>query len=177
MPKEGVDRADYFASKYRMPPEEAKRRGDEIKTRAEEAGFAMNTGTGFRVYNTFDAHRLLEWAVEEGRQCELKHALFTAYFTNRRDIGDHAILADIAESIGLDRSKAMEVLESGAYAGHVRAEQRHNRDRGIQSVPTIIINDLYVINGGQPAKTFEKALRHIAGEMTKAAPPVSAVPA
>ncbi|MBC2778060.1 DsbA family oxidoreductase [Parasphingopyxis marina] len=177
MPVEGVDRAEYFASKYRMPAEEAKARSDEIKARAEGTGFAMNAGPGFRVYNTFDAHRLLEWAVDEGRQRPLKHALFQAYFTDCRNIGDHETLADIAASVGLDRAKAMEVLTSGSYAGHVRAEQRHNRDRGIQSVPTIIINDIYVINGGQPAPTFEKALRHIAGEMSKPVSPLSAVPA
>jgi len=84
MPSGGMDRAEYFAAKYRMSPDEAKRRGGEVRARAGEAGFTMNTGEGFRIYNTFDAHRLLEWAMDEGRQRALKHALFTACFTDGR---------------------------------------------------------------------------------------------
>ena len=168
MPAQGMDRADYFASKYRIAPEEAKRRGGEIRARAEQAGFTMNTGESFRVYNTFDAHRLLEWAMEEGRQRALKHALFAAYFTDGKNVSDHETLAQIAESVGLDGKRAREILAGNDYAGHVRQSQSHQRGRGVQSVPTIIVNGEYVINGGQPPETFEKAFRHIASEVARA---------
>ena len=167
MVPEGMDRADYFASKYRISEDEAKRRGGEIRARAEEAGFTMNTGEGFRIYNTFDAHRLLEWAMEEGKQRLLKHAMFAAYFTDGKNMGDHETLAEIAESVGLDGSRAREILAGDDYAGHVRQSQSHHRGRGVQSVPTIIVNDEYVINGGQPPAIFEKAFRHIAGEVAR----------
>lgn len=167
MPAEGMDRADYFASKYRISPDEAKRRGGEIRARAEETGFAMNAGEGFRIYNTFDAHRLLEWAMEEGRQRALKHALFEAFFTDGKNMADHETLAGVAESVGLDGARAREILAGNDYAGHVRQSQSHQRGRGVQSVPTIIVNGEYVINGGQPAAIFEKAFRHIAAEVAR----------
>lgn len=167
MPQEGVDRATYFATKYQISVDEAKQRGGEIRSRAEEAGFTMNTGEGFRVYNTFDAHRMLEWAMEEGKQRALKHALFDAYFTDGKNMGDHESLAGIAESAGLDGARAREILVSDEYAGHVRQSQSHQRGRGVQSVPTIIVNGEYVINGGQPPEVFEKAFRHIASEIAR----------
>ncbi|MEM8695327.1 MAG: DsbA family oxidoreductase [Pseudomonadota bacterium] len=167
MPREGMDRADYFTSKYRISAEEAERRGGEIRARAEEAGFTMNTGQGFRVYNTFDAHRLLEWAMEEGKQRALKHALFTAYFTEARNMGDHETLVEIAQSAGLDGDRAREILANDEYSGHVRQAQSYQRGRGVQSVPTIIVNGEYVINGGQPPEIFEKAFRHIASEVAR----------
>ncbi|RED15788.1 DsbA family oxidoreductase [Parasphingopyxis lamellibrachiae] len=167
MPPEGMDRAAYFATKYGISTEEAKNRGGEIRARAEEAGFTMNTGEGFRVYNTFDAHRLLEWAMEEGKQRALKHALFEAYFTDGKNMGDHETLAGIAESVGLDRGRACEIVAGDDYAGHVRQSQSHQRGRGVQSVPTIIVNGEYVINGGQPPAIFEKAFRHIASEIAR----------
>lgn len=167
MPQEGMDRATYFATKYQISSDEAKQRGGEIRARAEEAGFTMNTGEGFRVYNTFDAHRLLEWAMEEGKQRALKHALFDAYFTDGKNMGDHESLAQIAESVGLNGAKAREILAGDDYAGHVRQSQSHQRGRGVQSVPTIIVNGEYVINGGQPPAIFEKAFRHIASEVAR----------
>jgi predicted DsbA family dithiol-disulfide isomerase len=167
MPKEGMDRATYFATKYGISADEAKSRGGEIRARAEEAGFTMNTGEGFRIYNTFDAHRLLEWAMEEGKQRALKHAMFEAYFTDGKNMGDHESLAAIAESVGLDGARAREILAGDEYAGHVRQSQSHQRGRGVQSVPTIIVNGEYVINGGQPPAIFEKAFRHIASEIAR----------
>lgn len=175
MPAEGMDRADYFATKYRMSADDAKRRGGEIRARAEETGFTMNTGEGFRIYNTFDAHRLLEWAMEEGKQRALKHALFAAYFTDGKNMGDHETLAGIAESVGLDGARAREILAGNDYAGHVRQSQSHQRGRGVQSVPTIIVNGEYVINGGQPPEIFEKAFRHIAGEVARSEAAAEAV--
>lgn len=167
MAPEGMDRADYFASKYQISADDAKQRGGEIKARAEEAGFTMNTGGEFRIYNTFDAHRLLEWAMEEGKQRALKHALFEAYFTDRRNMSDHETLASIAESVGLNGARAREILAGDEFAGHVRQSQSHQRGRGVQSVPTIIVNGEYVINGGQPPAIFEKAFRHIANEVAR----------
>lgn len=168
MPSEGMDRGDYFVRKYQLPPDEAKRRGGEIRARAAETGFAMNTGPDFRIYNTFDAHRLLEWAGEQDKQSALKHALFAAYFTDRRNPGDAETLVEIAGTVGLDTDRAREILAGEDYSEAVRAAQRLNRERGIQSVPTIIVNGDYVINGGQPPAIFEKAFRHIAGEVSRA---------
>ena len=168
MPAGGMDRAIYFAEKYRLPESEAKARGEQIREAAAAAGFTMNTGPGFRILNTFDAHRLLEWAGQVGHQRALKHALFDAYFRDRRDISDTNELADIAQHAGLDRSRAAEILSGEEYADAVREAEARHRVRGITAVPTAIVAGRYQINGAHPPERYAKALRHIAGELAAA---------
>jgi len=115
-----------------------------------------------RIYSTFDAHRLLHWADLEGKQVALKRALFQAYFTDQQDPSDPAVLAAVAEKVGLDPARAAEILASDLYAQEVRAAEQLWLSRGIHSVPAIVINDQYLISGGQPPEAFEQALREIA---------------
>ena len=126
----------------------------------------MKTGEHSRIYNTFDAHRLLHWAGATGAdQVALKRALFESYFTLGQNMGDHEVLAAAAERAGLDGAAAREVLASGRYAEEVRAAERRWQAAGINSVPAVVINDRYLISGGQPAEAFEQALRSIAAEI------------
>lgn len=163
MPAEGQRLLDYAAQKYGSTREQMLERRAMIRDRAAALGFtiALPPEEG-RVYNTFDAHRLLHWAGIEGCQRELKLALFDAYFTQCLNPGDHEVLADAAKGAGLDRNAAMEVLRSGRYADEVRAAEAKWRAKGISGVPAIIINDRYLISGGQPAELFEQAIRKIA---------------
>jgi predicted DsbA family dithiol-disulfide isomerase len=115
-----------------------------------------------RIYNTFDAHRLLHWAETEGRQQALKHALFRAYFTDGEAPSDPSVLVRIADEVGLDKARAQEILASDAYAEDVRVSERRFTDAGIHAVPAVIINDQYLIQGGQTAEVFAQALRQIA---------------
>ena len=165
MPAEGQNLVEHVAQKYGSTPEQFRERRMMIRDRAAELGFtiALPHDNG-RVYNTFDAHRLLHWAALEGRQRAMKMALFKAYFTDCLDPSDHEVLADAAEKAGLDRDKAVEVLISGRYAEEVRAAERAWQSKGISAVPAVIINDRYLISGGQPADMFENALRRIAEE-------------
>ncbi len=146
-----------------------------IRDRAAELGFsiALSPDEG-RVYNTFDAHRLLHWAALEGRQHELKLALFESYFQHCLNPGDHGVLVDAAEKAGLDRNAAADVLESGRYAEEVRAAERFWQSKGISAVPAIVINERYLISGGQPADAFESAIRKIADEIPEPATAESA---
>jgi predicted DsbA family dithiol-disulfide isomerase len=164
MPAEGQRLVEHVAQKYGSTPQQFRERREAIRARAAELGFtiALSSDEG-RVYNTFDAHRLLHWAGLEGRQRQLKLALFEAYFTHCRNPGDHSVLAQAAEDAGLDRAAAMEVLETGRYADDVRSAERSWQALGIHAVPAVIINDRYLISGGQPVETFEKAFREIAG--------------
>jgi predicted DsbA family dithiol-disulfide isomerase len=164
MPAEGQNIVEHVAQKYGATPQQSAANRQAIHARAAEVGFTMQTNDQSRIYNTFDAHRLLHWAELEGRQAALKHALFDAYFTRGLNPSDHEVLADAAEAVGLDREAAREVLASGRYADEVRAAERLWQSRGINSVPAIIINDRYLISGGQPADAFEQALRTIAAE-------------
>lgn len=165
MPPEGQNLVDHVAQKYGSTPRQFKERREGIRDRAAQLGFTIALPPeGGRVYNTFDAHRLLHWAVLEGRQLELKVALFDAYFTRCLDPSDHTVLADAAATAGLGRTEAEEMLASGRFADEVRAAERHWQSKGISSVPAIIINDRYLISGGQPPEVFEAAFRRIAAE-------------
>ena len=165
MPPEGENVDEHIAKKYGSTPAQSAASRDMIKARAAEVGFDMVMRDGRRIYNTFDAHRLLHWAGLEGRQTPLKHALFEAYFTDGKSPGDFNVLTAAAEKAGLDPFAAREVLTSGRYAEEVRAAENDWRAKGINSVPAVIINDKYLISGGQPAAAFEQALRQIATEI------------
>jgi predicted DsbA family dithiol-disulfide isomerase len=162
MAPEGQDIAEHLAQKYGSTPEQLARNQEAIRARGAELGFKFDMGKRSRVYNTFDAHRLLHWAELEGRHLPLKRALFAAYFTEGRDPSDRETLVEIATQVGLDPARAREILESGRYADEVRERERFYGERGIQAVPSVIINDKYLIQGGQPVEAFEQALRRIA---------------
>jgi predicted DsbA family dithiol-disulfide isomerase len=162
MAPEGQNIVEHIAQKYGATPEQSAQTRAMIRERAAGVGFEMRTSEASRIYNTFDAHRLLHWAGLEGRQAALKHAMFKAYFTDGAVMSDRSTLADIAEGAGLDRDAAAEILAGDSYADEVRSQERFFQEQGINSVPAIIINDKYLISGGQPVEIFERALREIA---------------
>jgi predicted DsbA family dithiol-disulfide isomerase len=164
MPPEGQDIVEHLAQKYGSTREQLLRNQEAIRARGAELGFTFDMSKRSRVYNTFDAHRLLHWAELQGRQRELKRALFAAYFTDGRNPTDRDVLIDLATQAGLDPVRAREILESDLYADEVRERERFYGERGIQAVPSVIINDKYLIQGGQPVEVFERALRQIAAE-------------
>jgi len=164
MPPEGQNIVEHVAQKYGASPEQSAANREMIRARAAQLGFTMAGTEHSRIYNTFDAHRLLHWAELEGRQAALKHALFEAYFTNGENPGDPDVLAAAAEKAGLDGAAAREVLASGRYAAEVRQAEQYWQSRGINAVPAIIIDGQYLISGGQPPEAFEQALRKIAAE-------------
>ncbi|MHA7683799.1 DsbA family oxidoreductase [Cupriavidus sp. PET2-C1] len=150
---------DYMARKYGRTEEEIVQSQAMIRQRGADVGFEFGSRT--RVYNTFDAHRLLHWASLEGRQLALKMALFRAYFTESKDSSNHEVLVEAAAAAGLDAEKARTVLSGDAYAAEVREMEKHYQDMGIRSVPSIIFNDQYLVSGGQPVEAFENAIREV----------------
>lgn len=164
MPPEGQNMVEHIGQKYGSTPEQSAANRAAIHARAADVGFTMKTSEQSRIYNTFDAHRLLHWAGIVGGQDKLKRALFDAYFTKGQSPADHEVLVAVAEAAGLDGAAARDVLASGRYADEVRAAERHWLSAGINSVPAVIINDRYLISGGQPAAAFEQAIRTIAAE-------------
>ncbi|HEY0231267.1 MAG TPA: DsbA family oxidoreductase [Dokdonella sp.] len=164
MAAEGEDIDEHITRKYGSTPEQLAQNREAIRARGAALGFTFNARD--RIYNTFDAHRLLHWAALESREKEiaLKHALLRAYFTDGEDVSAHATLARIAASVGLDAARAQQILAAGEYADEVRAQERFYTERGIRAVPSVIINDRHLISGGQPVEVFEQALRKIAAE-------------
>jgi predicted DsbA family dithiol-disulfide isomerase len=164
MAKEGEDVTEHLSRKYGATPQQAAANREAIRQRGESVGFTFNMDKRQRIYNTFDAHRLLHWAELQGRQRELKHALFEAYFTDGEDPSDHDVLVRRAAAVGLDAQRAREVLSSDAHADDVRERERFFQGHGIHAVPAVIINDRHLIQGGQPVEVFERALRQLAAE-------------
>jgi predicted DsbA family dithiol-disulfide isomerase len=163
MVAEGEDITQHLNKKYGSTPEQAAAARENIRARGEALGFTFNMDKRGRIYNTFNAHRLLHWAEGEGKQMELKKALLTAYFTDGENPSDTALLVRVAASVGLDRVRARAILDSDEFAEEVRAQERFYQQSGINSVPAIILNDQHLISGGQPPEVFEQALRQIAG--------------
>lgn len=164
MPAEGQNIVEHVAQKYGSTPEQSAANRAMIQARAADLGFTMTGNEQSRIYNSFDAHRLLHWAEASGPQAALKRALFDAYFTQGQNIGDHDVLVAAAVVAGLDPVAVRAVLTSGQFAQEVRAAQQFWRQQGITAVPAVVINDQYLILGGQPIEAFEKALRAIAAE-------------
>jgi predicted DsbA family dithiol-disulfide isomerase len=163
MAPEGENITEHIAHKYGSTPEQAALAQENIRVRGEALGFTFNMDKRARIYNTFNAHRLLHWAEGEGRQQALKKALLTAYFTDGENPSDTGLLVRVAASVGLDAARAQAILESDEFADAVRAQERYYQQAGIRSVPAIVINDQHLISGGQPPEVFEQALRQIAG--------------
>ena len=161
MGPEGQDIGEHIAEKYGSTPEQMAQSREAIRARGESLGFTFSMDKRGRIYNTFDAHRLLHWAELAGRQRELKMALFDAYFTQGQDPSSHEVLVKAAADAGLDPDTALDILTSGKYADEVRAREQFYQQNGISSVPAIIINERHLISGGQPPEVFEQALRQI----------------
>ncbi|KDD68243.1 putative DsbA family dithiol-disulfide isomerase [Pseudomonas sp. BT76 TE3572] len=164
MGPEGQNITEHITEKYGSTPEQSQKNREMIRARGAEVGFAFRTDGNSRIYNTFDAHRLLFWAGLEGLQFNLKEALFTLYFTEGGNPSDHGQLAQIAESVGLDRQRAEAILASDEFAKEVREEEQLWLSRGVSSVPTVVFNGQYAVTGGQPVETFVGAIRQIMSE-------------
>jgi predicted DsbA family dithiol-disulfide isomerase len=162
----GQDIAEHIQQKYGSTPDQLEQSQEMIRSRGAELGFQFDMNKRTRIYNTFDAHRLLHWAELEGHQPELKRALFHAYFTDGLDPSNHEVLVNVVTKVGLDPARARQILASDEFAKDVRDRERLYTSHGIQAVPSVIINERHLIQGGQPVEVFEQALRQIA---TKAA--------
>jgi predicted DsbA family dithiol-disulfide isomerase len=164
MPPGGQDIGEHLAQKYGSTPEQQAQIRDTIRQRGADVGFSFNPEGRGRIYNTFDAHRLLHWAglTSASKQLELKKALLAACHTKGLAMDAHEVLLAAVAQVGLDAAQAQGVLTSDAFAAEVRAAQARYHDLGIHSVPAFIINDRHLISGGQPVAVFEQALRQIA---------------
>lgn len=178
MGPEGQDIVEHIAQKYGASAQQQAATREMIRQRGAEVGFVFRPEGRDRIYNTFDAHRLLHWAHEEGRaegedgepgqQRLLKKALFSAYFTEGRSPASHDVLVEAVVAAGLDAGRAREVLATGEFAAEVREREAFWRERDIHAVPAIVIDDTHLISGGQPVGVFERILRKLADRRREA---------
>lgn len=162
MPADGEDAAQHLKAKYGMDDVQLAQSREVLHERGAAVGFHF--GERPRIWNTFDAHRLLHWAGQKGRQRQLKHALLQAYHGQARNPGATDVLLDLAAQVGLDTDEAAGIIRSSAFAGEVREAQQLWQQAGIHAVPAVVINQRHLIQGGQPPEVFEQALRQIAQE-------------
>lgn len=166
MPPGGEDINEHLMRKYGGTPEQFERNRAAISERGAAVGFSFNPAGRGRIYNTFNAHRLLHWAGLQGdeRQLALKRALLEAYHGRGEAVEQDEVLLAAVRAAGLDAARAQAILACDEYAAEVRAAERLYQQAGISSVPAVIINDRHLISGGQPPEVFERALRQIAAE-------------
>jgi len=161
MPAEGQDLREHIAQKYGSTAAQSQQARSRLSSIGDSLGFHFDYFDGMRVVNTFAAHQLLHWAKLQGRQTELKLALFSAFFSERQDVSSEKVLVSAAGSIGLSETDAQEVLRSGRFVEEVREDQRWWLDREIHAVPAFIFNDKYSVLGAQAADTFVRVLKKL----------------
>ena len=160
----GEEINEHLARKYGGTPAQFEANRAAIRERGAAVGFSFNPAGRGRIYNTFNAHRLLHWAGQQGddQQLALKRALLEAYHGRSEAVEQDDVLLAAVKKAGLDEARAQEILASDEFAAEVRAAERHYQQAGISSVPAVIINDRHLISGGQPPEVFEQALRQLA---------------
>ncbi|MFT3663562.1 DsbA family oxidoreductase [Piscinibacter sp.] len=167
MGPEGAEVLPYLAKKYGMSAAQVEHNQRQIAERGAAVGFEFRMDRRGRTWNTFAAHRLLHWAGEVGalQQRALKQALLAAHFTEGENPGAREVLLRCAERAGLDAQRAAAVIDGDEFADAVRAEETRWRDAGITSVPSVVVNQRWLIQGGQPPELFEQSLREIAAQV------------
>lgn len=161
MPQEGQEINEHLGQKYGINEQQIQQNREVIRQRGLSVGYEFGNRGGGRIYKTFDAHRLLHWAAEQGKQTELKLAFFDLYFKEAGNPSDHEQLLAKVKETGLDEQTATNILNGDQYAVEVRQKQQHYQALGISSVPAVIVNNKHLISGGQPVDVFERALLNI----------------
>ena len=169
MPREGEESRAHIARKYGRTPEQAAAGAEMMAERAAAAGFPFEyTGEGepppAMLRNTFDAHKLLGWALAAHgaeAQMRLKLALFAAHFKQRRDVSDRAVLLDVAEAQGFDRTSAAAALDDPALTEKVRREERDAFENNITGVPAMVFDGKFLVTGAQETQTYVNVLRRV----------------
>ena len=161
MPPEGVDTHGYLLERFgsQAQLDAIHRRFRDIAT---QSGVKMDPDTPKRIPNTMNAHRVIHWAGLEGRQTLVVAALMRAYWVEGRDIGNLAVLADIASGAGMDRAVVGRLLASDADLDTITAREAHARSRGVSAVPTFLIANKYVVSGAQPPDLWARAIADMA---------------
>jgi predicted DsbA family dithiol-disulfide isomerase len=164
MPKGGQDAIEHLTEKYGLTTDQVKANQANIRAKALEAGFAFHPEGRKRVYNTFDCHRLLHWAAKEydlQKQAALKKELLNTYFCLAVNLDDQENLLDAVIRAGLEKDRAQKILNSKEFANEVREEESIYTDAGITSVPSIILDNQYLLQGAQPPESFVNAFEQL----------------
>jgi len=162
MPPEGQDLREHVAEKYGTTPEQSEESRQKMTAIGADLGFEFRFADDMRMHNTFNVHQLLHWADEQGRKHDLKLALLSAHFTDRRNLSDDTVLADVAAEIELDRAEALMVLQDQRFAADVRQAETYWTSQGINGVPAMIFNRRHLVTGAQGVENYTRVLEQLA---------------
>ncbi len=166
MPVGGQNLTEHIGEKYGSSSASWAASRENIRQRGEAVGFRFSLNEDSRIYNTFDAHRLLHWARLEGKQIELKNALITTHFSEGQNPADPEVLIRAAVTAGLNAETARSILDSDLYTEEVRSEEKRWIRAGVRAVPTVVVNGSQRVEGSLPAKSYEQLIREAAASTT-----------
>ena len=161
MPKQGQAIDEHLSEKYGLDAIQLKQNQQHLVEVGEKAGIEFNFNQRSRIFNTLDCHVLLDFAQNQNKQTQLKLALFKAYFGEGLNVSDQTVLIKAAVSVGLEQQEVENALADETLREKVKAEEEKYKSLGINSVPAFIVNDQYLISGGQPVESFVQALTEI----------------
>lgn len=161
MAEGGENLREHLAAKYGTTLEGSIKARARLSEMGAALGFKFNYADDMRMYNTFRAHQLIDWATELGKGHEMKQALFAAFFTRREDVSDMQVLADAAAGIGLNRASALAMLQSGDRADSVRQKEQFWIRQGVQAVPAMVFNQRHLVTGAQGEDNYARILQHL----------------
>ncbi len=165
MPAEGENLRDHLMRKYGSSAEDSAKVHDNITAMGAEYGFKFNYSDDMRVVNTRDAHILLGYAFEQGLQHALKQRLFTAFFTEGKDVSKRDVLLAQAQAVGLDLAGATQALDDARRRRHVEESELTWQQRGISGVPTVVFNRTSAITGAHPQSSYKQVLQELLAEV------------
>ncbi len=161
MAPEGEDLREHLAAKYGSTAEQSAQVRAQLTELGEALGFTFRFFDGMRIYNTFQAHQLIEWAEEHGRGHEMKQALLQAYFTDGKNVADPEVLVETAASLGLDGADARAALDGGTHADNVRQREAFWVQQGIRGVPAMVFNGRHLVTGAQGVENYASILEQL----------------
>ena len=164
LPEGGQNLWENTSQKYGMSLEESYASRENFINLGNELGFTYNFKKETRMYNTNKAHQLMMWAEAFGKKNDLKLAMFKAHFTDNLAMDNDLVLAQIAESVELDKVQALDILHSEKFLKEMLKEEKHWRDAGVNSVPAFILDQRHLISGAQTPGVLTDALLNIAAE-------------
>ena len=157
IPPEGVDRRAYLKAKFGDSPRSAQM-GEILRNEGLGEGIDFHFDKIERSPNTLDSHRVIRWAASAGVQDALVERMFDAYFVQGRNIGDRAVLAEIAAGAGMDSGLVAELLDKGADREIVEKEDLLAHEMGISGVPTFIFENRYMISGAREPEVLVRII-------------------
>lgn len=158
-----VSTYDSLAKKFGQTVEQAKEMTKGVAQHARSVGLEYDFDNMVEA-NTLAAHRLVKWAETQEKDAELTEQLMHQYFVEARNVGDHEVLLNIAEEIGLPREEAKQVLATDQFMAQVQVDIAEAGQIGVQGVPFFVVNRKYALSGAQPLEAFVEALEQIAEE-------------